>query len=124
MSAFIVSRKHIDSLVTAYLDEAQYYSRVMEIDIKHLNKIGQTLIIQNAKSFNYRYNEKEPVELYRFNSVKQSPIQILKACHCYNYQACETPDYKNSEARSIIKKIEAYIMTQLPGYAEAQWEIN
>jgi hypothetical protein len=40
-------------------------------------------------------------------SAKVLATQIVKACDCYDYQACETDDYKQSEAAALVEKIRA-----------------
>ncbi len=50
-----------------------------------------------------------------------NPVQVIKAAQCYEYQACETPDYGSSEAHKIIEGIIAAAQYMLPGYEDAKW---
>ena len=50
-------------------------------------------------------------------------VQILKACHSYNYQSCENNGYYDSLAYAIIEKIIKDTTMNLDGYDEAEWDI-
>ncbi len=50
-----------------------------------------------------------------------SPLEVLKAASCYDYQACETPEYSDSFARRIVERINSAAIAALPGYDEASW---
>ena len=129
MSAFIVSKNHINTLVN-YGYHNRLYRYISEDNILRFNdeptKIGQILVDENYKSINYRYEEDEEHYKYKFNlSLKNySPVQIIKACDCYDYQACETPDYDKSVAYKLIDTIRARAINSLDGYEKAEWEIR
>lgn len=48
-------------------------------------------------------------------------ITIIKACHCYAYQACEHTGWADSQAKKIVGYIEAHAARSLPGYEAAPW---
>jgi hypothetical protein len=48
-------------------------------------------------------------------------ITIIKACHCYAYQACEHRGWESSRAKDIIERVEEHAVRHLPGYADAPW---
>lgn len=50
-------------------------------------------------------------------------ITIIKACHCYAYQACEHRGWPESHARTIVERIEEHAVRHLPGYDAAPWEL-
>ncbi len=52
------------------------------------------------------------------------PVEIIKACDCYDYQSCETPDWKDTEAYAIMQMLRKRAIYSLPGYEEAAWEIR
>lgn len=128
MSAFIVSDKHISALVSAgSLWGVKYFHSEMWRPIRgRENEIGQILLNENYRSVNYRYSEDEQPHHFRHvpSLMKYSLLQIIKACNCYNYQACETPDYYDTEAYSIVMAIREHAIHLLPGYEDAAWEIN
>jgi hypothetical protein len=59
-----------------------------------------------------------------YNPKHLTPVQILKLCDCYEYQACETGEaYYQSFAHAIIQAIRGKAWRRLPGYDEAEWTI-
>jgi hypothetical protein len=154
MSAFIVGHDHIDALLTfGYLHKVSYYvpqsicnkpggTRV-DITTMTASEIGAILLTENERSVRYRYSDiKSPGDLpgtigenaanYRFRNfgdILRLPAAtkcawILNACRCFEYQACETPDYRESLAHRIIQAIQAEAIRSLPGIDNAPWEIT
>src|SRR5258706_4215454 len=115
MSAFVVSGKHLNVIINAYRDYDQYHflkEGVEEEIIKILHK-------EDVKSIRYRYpNDKfcYRTPFFRKIAIAQTPVEIIKLCDCYNYQACETETYKESEAAKIIEQIRNSAIRQLNGY--------
>jgi hypothetical protein len=127
MSAFIVSNKHIDTLVS-YAMSSGIHQVYHNGDTCHLDGEGMGMILaeQNARSVNARYREQTTVD-YSWTPIYRLPtnaVQILKACNCYDYQACETDDYDTTLAHAIIQAIQSKAIRSLPGYDAAEWEIN
>lgn len=127
MSAFIVSKKHIDVLITS-LKTAQnrftIFHQQNAINFDTLDEIGQILVNQNYESVNFRYNENAVPYKYEHKAVSLPEIvQILKLCDCYDYESCETDDYEQTLACNIINTIRINLISKLPGYDEAEWEI-
>ena len=119
MSAFIVNKKHIDYIVTVLYNDNPFFTK------EFLNKTGQTLVNENFKSVNYRYNESDKPYKYIFEQVKNiNPIQVLKAINCLDYQSCEHANWKKSNARKILDDIRDICINKLPGYDDFQWEIG
>ena len=73
--------------------------------------IADLLIAENMRSFNYRYAHRgeestEPVTYEASAEVRSmTAIAIVKLCDYYDYQACETDDYEESEAARVIDAI-------------------
>lgn len=127
MSAFVVSKKHIDALVTAAVTRNAYIKidgEWVEAQPQHANLIGQTLWNENYRSVNARYNESEKAPEYHWTQVNVSAVQVIKAVHCLDYQSCETDDWNTTQAYQILKAIKNVASYMLPGYEEAQWEIR
>jgi hypothetical protein len=132
MSAFVVDKKHIDALLT-YASRPEYQSpscyywlNKIVYFYDEINRIGNVLVFENYHSVNYRYNDhSEPFE-YKWERYTRSltPIQIVKACDCLDYQSCETPDWKETEANTIIQSIRERAIREIPGYETASWEIT
>src|SRR5262245_14347801 len=49
------------------------------------------------------------------------PVQVLKSCACYEYQACEHDGWKDSEAHAFIEALRDHAIAALPGYDNAIW---
>ena len=131
MSAFIVSEKHITAMINSMIphysgDSTGYYwDRKTHYFNGNSQEIGQKLLEQNYRSVNSRYGKSIEAPVYKgILSRTRSPIEIIKACHCYNYQSCETDNWQYTEAYAISKAIEAAAVRRIAGYEEANWEIK
>ena len=105
MSAWIVSKQHIDYLVTAM---AQYGT----LD-SNAHYVGQKLWQENVNSVAHRYPDDTPAErpgpvckhgvrpsTYKHTPYKKAidPITLLKQIGCYEYQSCEHDGWQASWA--------------------------
>lgn len=96
MSVYIVSSATINAIVHAakthglcVLGGTNY--------LTNLQELGQTLANMNFASYEYRYGiRKEDKYTYKFRDATYTPAEMLGSCHCYEYQACEAPDYYDS----------------------------
>lgn len=121
MSAFIVSDATIDALVT--YGSAGGTERVFN---QHPEPAGQKLVNENYRSCNARYRgEYGNPHIYEYKPYIRplDPVQVIKLCDCYDYQACETDDYSNTEAAYIIRAIRSKAVSRLPGYDAAHWDL-
>ncbi len=89
----------------------------------NLQQVGQKLLDENYKSVNARYNRDNKPRVFCFEPVKMEPIQVVRLCHGYNYQACEHDGWETSEAAKISRQIEHYAIEDVPGYEDAPWDI-
>lgn len=111
MSAWTVSKGHIDALV--------YWLEKSEISKADKDTLGGRLWTENYRSVNYRYGQRNRRPVYRYSRplpiASRPPYddfdpenidQILNLAHCYDYQSCETSDYyETPSARNILKLI-------------------
>ena len=121
MSAFMLSKTHIDALVTYATGGGPY--RVSGEDPQ---KLGKMLWEQNHRSVNWRYRDNAPVPPYRYSPYIK-PLQavaVLKMCDCYDYQSCETDDYEKTDAARLIDAIRGKAVRSLPGYESAPWGLE
>jgi hypothetical protein len=143
MSAYIVGHDHIDALLTFALCKS--YGRgvvyiandaLIEIIDDNASEIGRILLTENERSVRHRYPNDAPGDLpgtigedaanYTFRQFDQpvSSLAILKACDCFDYQACETDDYKSSVAYAIVDAIRKRAIMRLPGYENSPgWDM-
>lgn len=130
MSAFILNEYHLSILGRAASAAAAHSGRQARTgyDVVTCKTHAQTLYAENVRSVQYRYSERGAVEPMAFDSRALhgtlNPMQVIKACHCYEYQTCETPDYERSEAAKLIAHIVAVFTRILPSYEDAQWEMT
>lgn len=150
MSAFIVSEAHIQALVTfaaygrdaplAYMRGDRYPEMNLRVGVKGEGRedaLGRVLWRENVRSVKARYSgcaddrlpgpqpTPDPESFsWRPTTRTISPVQALKACACLAYQSCETDDWEETEAFRALKVIEEVAIADLPGYDEAQWEIE
>lgn len=83
------------------------------------------LLAENVASFNYRYNETvEEGMVYDAFATSLRAIDVIKACHCLEYQSCEHDGWATSTAKVIVAAIEGAASRALPGYDDAPWEIK
>ena len=87
---------------------------------------GATLVAENRKSVNHRYEEDEWEEPYVFTQYAGTfnAVAILAAISCYEYQSCEHPEWKTSEAHDFCEALRRKMIRMLPGYDKAPWEVT
>ena len=130
MSAFNVSDEHIRYLVRAYHCYAGHYTDEQELR-------GYAVMLRNAntQSTSYLYGDRHPdmigelvadfpLTMWDMDSGPVEPVQVLAAIHCYEYQACEPPDWQASPAREWIERLMYMTHRHLPGWDGAAWEIT
>jgi hypothetical protein len=112
MSAWIVSKRHIDYLVTAAVaNEIVPYSKA--------NETGRMLWKENLLSVAYRYprdgdgGRPGPASFRdaHVDTYEWEPMPILsgnalgKTIACLSYQSCEHPDWEQSEAHNLLVRL-------------------
>jgi hypothetical protein len=78
---------------------------------------GQSLydneVISTARLWATHYFESPP---------KIKPVELFSLCNCYEYQSCETNDWRSTRAAELIDSLRGYMIRKLPGYEDAPWE--
>lgn len=157
MSAFMVSKEHIDALVATALHGPRDNSKpggygqgrwfapyfgdeptAQQLTIQNASELGDMLVKENLSSIHYRYpdtinnpeNTPGPCEAYWMVDYVFPPqtkalsiVQCCKALACYEYQSCEHPEWRNSTAREFCNALRDSLVTCLPGYEDARWEL-
>jgi len=137
MSAYIVDTATIDAIVHAAITD-RYRRGTSATDA---DALGEMLLRANVASVAYRYPDSGADDLpgrtdcewaseYRFPFAEAmtrwpapSPAFALKQLACLEYQSCERPDWKESEAYAAIEAIRASLIARLPGYDAAPWGV-
>ena len=157
MSAYIVSKAHIDALVAVAANGPANRSpkypgdgwtppmwRLTDNSQDALNArhnpdlIGSMLWQENVMSVVHRYPNSlndlpGPVDfdaemVLTYTSERPARMltatEALKAIDGYEYQSCEHPEWKDSQARAFCDALRRRLISTLPGYDEAAWEID
>lgn len=138
MSAFIVDEEHIHVLVWAGLHFADYGplrwsvpttnpTQYHALEYDDTDAVGAMLWHENHVSVNYRYREQTDEPGYRYRAPRHqswSPVEVLKAIRCLDYQSCEHPGWATSEARAYLDALQDALVHRLPGMDAAPWEID
>lgn len=112
MSAWLVSKYHIDKIVSTAL------AWTPGMTFEDATLLGRTLWTENLKSVAYRYPDDGDGERRGPNGLTDkeitgyvyqlpedeplSPDEMLKALDCLDYQSCKHPGWKRSEARKML----------------------
>ena len=148
MSAFLVSKAHIDALVSLTLQAKQHgapfsfwwspglgdneVGTVYDVDYENVDAIGKMLWLENVASLDARYGgravddaERAEVAGYAYTTPpkKLSLVEGLKAIDCYEYQACEHDGWEKSKAKAFCAALRKALIYKLPGYDAAAWGI-
>ena len=123
MSAFMVSHTHISALLNFAIRHRVNYSLPggsrVEISVPNATRIGRDLLAENNRSIHARYGDDESahVNSYAYSAnpkfEKLDAADIIQACDCFDYQACETDDYKESLAYLIVDRIRSAAVREL-----------
>jgi hypothetical protein len=108
------------------------------------DELGRALWLANADSIIARYpsTEEQPgdgltrypdqwpdgetfasVLAYRHALVERPIVELIKALHHFDYQACEPDDYAGSWCSKFVEGLEAILVRALPGYEAAPYGI-
>lgn len=118
MSAYIVDNKTIHAIVKGFrvygaAFAAEDYENAVSVitSVKAMsNAIGQSLLNQNYKSVNCRYRENTETPKYNYEDVKINEGILIGCIDCYEYQACDTDDYFNSDIHYSLLRLKDKII--------------
>jgi len=88
--------------------------------------VGWMLQDTNVESVNFRYGEGRDLPRYTYRQPRQqwSMVEILNAINGYEYQTCEHPGWRSSEARVFCEALRQQCIRALPGYDDGPWLIG
>ena len=143
MSAWIVSKKHIDALITAALpyklrwkmDDTdpelthqrgepwgpgaitEHRRKWTELTQDTAGRTGAMLWNENHLSVNHRYNEDETEDPYLFEKytgpIKLSIPAVVRSLDRYEHQSCEHPEWEHSEALRFCRAFRERLLDEL-----------
>lgn len=130
MSAWIVSKRHIDAIVTALMQAGLVPATQASADA-----YGDMLWRENIASVAYRYRHAPADCYYQWeHHALNDQWMRLKQLDCYDYQSCEHPGWEASEAHRLTEALRAHTLAalnvgraryqQAERYDKAPWGIN
>ena len=127
MSAYVVPDYHINALVSWAAGRhgsgaVSYYWGGKRREVRGDEKrIASVLYAENVRSVNARYSESDAAHGFVFKRVANmlNPIDVIKGCHGYGYQACEADGWEQSEAFAIVAGITQSAIRALPEYEDS-----
>jgi hypothetical protein len=140
MSAFVVSKAHIDAMITAAIDlNINYWNgeRWCVVSAATANEVGQALVDECVRSVSYRYPNDDVkagelpgpgdayyVEPYQYMRTRRfSDAEVRDLVRCYEYQACEHPGWRTSPAEYFCRAVEGKLLSRIPGEG-ARWGVE
>jgi len=135
MSAFMVSKGHIDRLVALAIygpsDGGVWWGK----DDNVADTLGAMLTAENLRSIHARYpdtiNDPDAVPgsgdwetpyVFPVTTERISAIEGLNALACYEYQACETDDWLTTEAHEFCEGLRDRLCSVLSSRATRGWD--
>lgn len=130
MSCYVVDKKVIDLMVSWIFGHNDYkaenyhydgYGGIL-LDVNEMrNAIGQSLLDANYDSVNCRYDENRKAPTYEYSedalreSCKNGTYQadVYSAIQEYNYQACETENYFESDLYRTLQNVKEDMLVRL-----------
>ena len=148
MSAYICDKHHLIYLAIAaesnriggrqcsfsyFHDGETHYLRASDYEAQADS--ANMLLMENIKSVGFRYGQSTSAglpgpttveiitsqDICRTSFKSLDPVQVIKACDCYSYQACEHDGWKTSKAKAFIDSLRHKAAKAFPGYDDAQW---
>lgn len=136
MSAYVVSHRHINVLVTWAAKH-----KVPGFKGKNRRVVAQRLLDANVASVNFRYHETggyDPIKFKPDNyGDEHPPVHIIALADCFDYQACEVNNYEQTWASRAMGRIRGTAVQLLPaeertfkttsdirGWREAPWGLH
>lgn len=140
MSAFMVGKNHIGYLVAAAFCTrfSPHGANRLTMEMRNgaandgeaMAKLGNILQEENAQSILYRYpgdtefaayDSFEPEDFESMAWANIDPVQVLMSIACYQYQACEHPEWAGSKAKEYTDRLRILACQALPGYDDKEW---
>ncbi len=132
MSAYNVTPKHLATIVAAWIDSGSTWNvgpvnrRLDPTNADDWQVAFDALAGANAASVAYRYSEAPCVTAGTVRGTETAGVSIvalLRAVACFEYQACEVPDWQESDVYHAMNRLRAALCSRLTGFREASWSI-
>lgn len=151
MSAFLVSKSHINAMLhflratdaekfnelRIYRDPKPSHSFGLWYDDATWAKAAAALYDENLRSVRHCYSHNVDAltewagNVFTLDDLSMprgatpiNPVVALKLCDCFDYQANETDDYRQTVAFALVEMIRGTATATLPGYTDAPWGMD
>lgn len=127
MSAYIVSKKHIDLIVKAVTEGTR--DGIVPPSDQDPDALGQLLVTECVASVSYRYPDDDvqagelpgpcdPYYLLPYTYAdplyRPTAAELYSAIRAYSYQSCEHPGWEDSDANTVCETAQEDIRCRLP----------
>ena len=129
MSAFQLHPEHIAAMVGTHIGANQFLAS----DEPAVLNMAKLLAAENVRSLRHRYPKDsyeaeegtpDAAAIARWREAPLSPGAMLKALACFDYQSCETDDYRQTPAAALVERMRTDAINKCPGFEEAEWAIS
>ena len=110
MSAWLCSEEHINLLASFADDPTATFGMLVNENLRSLEARypGRDFLEEwKQEAANYRFKPEARNHL----TDKRVATLVLKQCDCFDYQACESDDYKTTPAAKYIETVRAQAKT-------------
>jgi len=124
MSVNILSDEHLTAIALMYVTTPDLTDPAV---LDYVKAAGHELQCTNVAAYRHRYSKPDASAPFPFMPVKTigcpSLVEGLKLLECYDVQTCEAPGYLTSRAAEIIRLTRSKLISRLPGFSTAKWEL-
>ena len=126
MSAFLVSEKHIATMVANirnhigedhFLRVARYRLKLSGTGDEMLVHVANALWKENMRSVNYRYGERSrapKIKAFPWGEVEIVDMATLnELIRCWDYQSCEPKNWLNTKAFHFISEVRELMLNEM-----------
>ena len=122
MSCFVVPDFHIDALVSWAAD----HGAAVFPGGRDPRTLAAHLHAANSAAYRERYGEAvgEGYVFKRRGTGFMTPVQVIKACDCLEYQCSDWSAWRDSDTARALDRIREHAIGHLPGYQDAAWTLD
>jgi hypothetical protein len=123
MSAWLCSEQHVNIIVNAIGGNAKDFKMLVKENLRSLEARYP------GRDFLQDWKNDVKVETFAFKSAAPGDMtQVIKSCDSFDYQACETDDYKSTKAATFVQKVRTHAIaaggkSEGPQYDAAEWSL-
>ena len=122
MSAFLMSNDEFNTIISHFIDPnnrtgegawLKIGDRYDYLSAQNSAEVAEILRAENVRSISAKYGDGnvEPYEFEYIPSARKRPVgNIIGALDCYEYQACESDDWNESNALEIVQGLRKHLL--------------